>query len=143
MHPPAGYACRIAGLIGTLAGVLAMHSVNGFAASSCLRIDQSGSGPYHLQGRFSSSVPTASYCFVARAGRHATIEIKPSAALDTEGSVQFTGTPAQTNWAPGGPGGVVFNETLPWTGEYRLVVGQRFNERKTGDFTVEITLGRP
>ena len=81
----------------------------------------------------------ATYCFSALAGQHVLIKIKPSPNLNTEGYVQFLGSPEKSDWSPGSPGGIVFNEELPWKGKYLLVVGQRFNEKKAGSFTVEIS----
>jgi hypothetical protein len=92
-----------------------------------------------IQGRFAPRKPTVSYCLYALAGQHLLINIKPSASLDTQAHLRFAGIPAQPDWAPGSPGGTVFNEAVPWTGKYWLVVGQRFNGRKIGRFKVEIS----
>jgi hypothetical protein len=59
--------------------------------------------------------------------------------LNTEGQLRFVGSPSQPDWAPGNPGGVVVDEALPWAGEYRLSVGQRYNEKKIGRFSIEIS----
>jgi len=109
------------------------------AHSGCTRLDKGVAGVHVIHGRFARGRPRAAYCLYALAGQHLLINIKPSANLDTQGYLRFAGTPAQPDWAPGSPGGIVFNEAVPWAGNYWLVVGQRFNEKKTGNFTVEIS----
>lgn len=138
MRPAARNPGRVAGLAAAFAGTLALPPAAGLAAGDCLRLDQSVPGRYHLQGRFSLGASTAAYCLFGSAGERVTIAVTPSADLDTEGYVEFAGTPPHGNWAPGGPGGTVFDETLPWTGEYRLVIAQRFNEKKAGNFEIDI-----
>ena len=110
-----------------------------FAQSGCTRLDQGTSGVHIIQGRFARGRPRVAYCLFALAGQHLLINIKPSGNLDTQGYLRFAGTPAQPDWAPGSPGGIVFNEPVPWAGKYWLVVGQRFNEKKAGSFRVEIS----
>lgn len=129
----------VTGLAAAFAGALALHPAAGLAAGDCLRLDQNLPGRYHLQGRFLPGAPTAAFCLFGSAGERVTVAVKPSANLDTEGYVEFAGTPPHGNWAPGGPGGTVFDEPLPWTGEYRLVIAQRFNEKKAGGFEIDIT----
>jgi hypothetical protein len=102
-------------------------------------LDKGHPGIHIIQGRFAPRKPTVSYCLYALAGQHLLIKIKPSANLDTKGYLRFAGTPAQPNWAPGSPGGTVFNEAVPWAGKYWLVIGQRFNGRKVGSFKIEIS----
>jgi len=109
------------------------------AQSGCTRLDQGTTGVHIIHGRFARGRPRAAYCLYALADQHVLINIKPSANLDTQGYLRFAGTPAQPGWAPGSPGGIVFNEPVPWAGKYWLVVGQRFNEKKAGNFTVEIS----
>jgi hypothetical protein len=102
-------------------------------------LDKGHPGIHIIQGRFAPRKPTVSYCLYALAGQHLLIKIKPSANLDTQAHLRFAGIPVQPNWAPGSPGGTVFNEAVPWAGKYWLVVGQRFNGRKIGSFKVEIS----
>jgi hypothetical protein len=110
-----------------------------FAAKGCMRLDKDGRGIHIIYGRFTLGKPKLNYCIYAVAGQHVLINIKPSGDLDTQGYLLFIGTDRKHNWAPGSSGGIVFNEPLPWTGKYLLVVGQRFNERKVGSFEIEIS----
>jgi hypothetical protein len=123
----------------TLACVVTLSQPAAFAYSSCLRLDKGEREVHVIYGRFVRGKPEMSYCLYGRAGQQLRITIKPSGNLNTEGQLRFPGTPSQPDWAPGNPGGVVFDEALPWTGEYRLVVGQRYNEKKIGKFSIEIS----
>ena len=132
----ARFLVRIATALGCL---LALSQVTASGDGGCLRLDKGPPGIHIIHGRFIQGKPRAAYCIYARAGQHVLIDIKPSANLDTQGYLRFVGTPAKPDWAPGSPGGIVFNETLPWAGKYWLLVGQRFNERQPGSFKIEIS----
>jgi hypothetical protein len=84
-----------------------------------------------LIGVFTAERPEKFYCVFARRGQHMRITIVPQTSdLNTQGSVRFP----QGDLEPGGPGGVVFNEQLPEDGVYRIRIGQRFGEKKPGQF---------
>jgi hypothetical protein len=114
----------LASMVVAVAGLLVLGQSTGFAGIGCIRLDKDVRGIHIIHGRFASSKPIVTYCIYALAGQHALINIKPSDNLDTQGYLRFVGTPRSGGWAPGSPGGVVFNEALPWTGKYLLV--QRF-----------------
>ena len=122
-----------------VAGLLLLAQTTGLAAAACIPLGTSTRPIHIIHGKFSGGISKATYCFSALAGQHVLINIKPSGNLNTEGYVQFLGPPGKSDWSPGSPGGIVFNEELPWKGKYLLVVGQRFNEKKAGGFTVEIS----
>ena len=122
-----------------VAGFFLLAQTTGLAAASCIPLGTSTRPIHIIHGKFSHGMSKATYCFSALAGQHVLIKIKPSPNLNTEGYVQFLGSPEKSDWSPGSPGGIVFNEELPWKGKYLLVVGQRFNEKKAGSFTVEIS----
>jgi hypothetical protein len=105
----------------------------------CIRLDKAARGIHIIHGQFSRGIPRVTYCLYALAGQQVLINIKPSGNLNTEGYLRFAGDPPRPDWGPGSPGGIVFNEALPWAGKYWLVVGQRFNERKVGGFEIEIS----
>ena len=122
-----------------LSCLAALSQVAVLAYSGCARLDKGLPGVHTIHGRFAPGKPTAAFCLYAFAGQHVIINIEPSANLHTQGYLRFAGTPAQPDWAPGSPGGTVFNEAVPWAGKYWLVVGQRFNGRKIGSFKIEIS----
>jgi hypothetical protein len=128
-----------AGMVIALSCLAILGQPAASAQSGCTRLDQGTTRVHIIHGRFARGRPGAAYCLYALAGQHVLINIKPSGNLDTQGYLRFAGTPAQPDWAPGSPGGIVFNELVPWAGKYWLVVGQRFNEKKAGSFTVEIS----
>ena len=122
-----------------VAGLFLLAQTTGLAAATCISLGTSTRPIHIIHGNFSRGRSIATYCFSALARQHVLINIKPSGDLNTEGHVQFLGPPEKSDWAPGSPGGIVFNEELPWKGRSLLVVGQRFNEKKAGSFTVEIS----
>lgn len=136
LTPGAKFLLRMATSLGCL---IALSQVTAFGYDRCLRLDKGLPGINVIHGRFTHGKPRAAYCLYAHAGQHVLIDIKPSANLDTQGYLRFAGTPAKPDWAPGSPGGIVFNEAVPWAGKYWLVVGQRFNERRAGRFEIEIS----
>ena len=88
-----------------------------------------------VKGQFTKRRPERYYTIYARAGQQMRVEVLPvTADLNTEGSVKFP----HSELEPGNPGGVVFDETLPKDGIYRIRVGQRFNEKKIGRFILKI-----
>jgi hypothetical protein len=123
----------------TLVCVVTVSQPTVFAYNSCLRLDKGDREVHVIYGRFVRGKPKISYCLYGRAGQQLRITIKPLGNLNTEGQLRFAGTPSQPDWAPGNPGGVVFDEALPWAGEYRLVVGQRYNEKNIGRFSIKIS----
>jgi hypothetical protein len=124
----------------TLVCVVMLGPATTFAhSSSCLRLDKGERKVHVIYGRFVRGKPKISYCLYGRAGQELRITVKPLGNLNTEGQLRFAGVPSQPDWAPGSPGGVVFDEALPWAGEYRLVVGQRYNEKKIGKFSIKIS----
>jgi hypothetical protein len=126
-------------MVAALVCLVALSQVSAYSDSGCIRLDKANSGIHLLHGRLTRAKPRVSYCFYALAGQHMLINIKPSGDLNTQGYLRFAGTPAKSDWAPGSPGGIVFNETLPWAGKYWLIVGQRFSEWKVGSFKIEIS----
>jgi hypothetical protein len=129
-------------LIAAVTALVCLFILSGpttFAYGGCVRLDKGERAVYVIDGRFVRGKPKMSYCLYGRAGQRVRIAIKPLGNLNTEGQLRFVGTPAQTGWAPGSPGGVVFDEALPWEGEYRLAVGQRYNEKKIGRFSIKIS----
>jgi hypothetical protein len=90
-----------------------------------------------LAGSFTAERPEKFYCFSARRGQQARIIIVPQTAdLNTQGSLRFP----HGDLEPGGPGGLIFDEQLPEDGLYRLRIGQRFGEKKAGEFDLIIEL---
>jgi hypothetical protein len=122
-----------------VAELFLLAQTTGLAAAACIPLGTSTRPIHIIHGEFSRGTSKATYCFSALARQLVLIEIKPSGNLNTEGHVRFLGPPEKSDWLPGSPGGIVFNEELPWQGKYLLVVGQRFNEKKAGSFTVEIS----
>ena len=129
----------LVGIVVAFCCLAAVSQAGVSAHSRCTRLDKGLPGIHTIHGRFGPGKFRAAYCLYALADQHVLINIRPSANLDTQGYLRFAGTPAQPKWAPGSPGGTVFNEAVPWSGKYWLVVGQRFNERKIGNFKVEIS----
>jgi hypothetical protein len=119
--------------------VVTLSQATTFAYSSCVRLDKGERAVHVIYGRFVRGKLKVSYCLYGRAGQQVRITIKPLGNLNTEGQLRFVGSPSQPDWAPGNPGGVVVDEALPWAGEYRLSVGQRYNEKKIGRFSIEIS----
>jgi hypothetical protein len=122
-----------------VAGLFLLAQTTGLAADTCIRLEAGTQAVHIIHGRFSRGRSKVTYCFTAVASQHVLIDIKPSDDLNTEGHVEFLGPPRKPDWSPGSPGGIVFNEELPWQGKYLLVVGQRFNEKKAGSFMVKIS----
>ena len=123
-------------------GLIFLVALSQATASSnrgCVRLDKAERGTHIIYGQFSRGIRRVTYCFYGRPSQQVLINIKPLGNLNTEGQLRFAGSPSQPDWAPGSPGGIVFNEALPWAGKYWLVVGQRFNERKVGSFKIEIS----
>jgi hypothetical protein len=90
-----------------------------------------------LAGSFTAERPEKFYCFFARRGQQARIRIVPQTAdLNTQDNLRFP----HGDLEPGGPGGLIFDEQLPEDGLYRLRIGQRFGEKKAGQFDLIIKL---
>jgi hypothetical protein len=105
----------------------------------CTRLDKGRERSHIIHGQFARGKPNTTFCFYALSGRHVLVRIRPSGGLNTEANIKFAGTPAQPDWAPGSPGGIVFDEKVPWSGKYLIVVGQRFDEKKVGKFEIDIS----
>src|SRR5262249_48375933 len=89
----------------------------------------------YTSGQFSKTVHEVCFLFIARAGQHLLVRIRPlSPELITAAVVIYP-----SGKQDGGPGGTVFDSELSETGKYRLRVSQRQSEVE-GRFRVLVEL---
>jgi hypothetical protein len=105
-------------------------------AGQCVDISR-GERAVHFHGEFARNAYVRSYCVSASRGQLMRVTIVPRTPdLHTQGNVRFP----NGDLAPGAPGGVILDEQVTQSGEYHIRVGQRFNEKKTGEFEVIVEL---
>ncbi len=113
-----------------LLSVLALS--NAAYTAECLTVKD---GAAREIGRFKSGPGEKSYCVYARAGQTMKVTITPlTPDMPTLGHIVFP-----SRQEDGGPGGVVFDDTLPEEGRYEIHVGRRF-EKKPGAFELSVEL---
>jgi hypothetical protein len=102
----------------------------------CVDLSRGGRA-VHFRGEFARNAYVRSYCVSAGRGQRMRVTIVPrTPELHTQGNVRFP----NGDLAPGAPGGVILDEQVTQSGEYHIRVGQRFNEKKTGEFEVIVEL---
>jgi hypothetical protein len=93
-------------------------------------------GIARVHGFLSPAGEEKCYCLVAHAGQNMRVTIDPlDPDLVTKGTVIFP----EHHEEEGGPGGVIFNDTLPQDGKYRICIGRRF-EQKLGNFVLNVEI---
>lgn len=101
-------------------------------------IFKAGQTKAYASARFSKTVHEVYFSFLAKAGEHLFVRIRPaSPGLITAGVVIYP-----SGKQDGGPGGIVFDSDLSETGKYRLRVSQRQSEVE-GRFRVLVKLSPP
>jgi hypothetical protein len=96
-----------------------------------------GQTSVQVKGQFTRDTPEVSYTIRARAGQHMRVEVIPlTRHLNIEGHVKFP----KSDLEPGNPGRFILDENLPEDGTYRILITQRYNERRTGKFILKIEI---
>ena len=90
-----------------------------------------------VKGQITHENDRVCFSLRGRAGQHAKVRIIPNGALLTSGHVE-----SPSGKGDGGPGGVVFDDTIHETGVYRICVEQR-QQSQPGTFQLEVTVTPP
>jgi hypothetical protein len=90
-----------------------------------------------VKGRITGENDRVCFTLRLRSAKHMRVRIIPNGALLTSGHVE-----SPSGKADGGPGGVVFDETVAETGTYRICVEQR-QQSQPGTFRLEVTVTPP
>jgi hypothetical protein len=90
-----------------------------------------------VEGRITREDPRVCFSVRGRAGQHMTVRIVPHGGLLTSGHVV-----SPSGKSDGGPGGIVFDDTLQETGVYRICVEPR-QQSHPGSFHLQVTVTPP
>ena len=124
---------RVAGLC-SIVIALALHAG---AASDRWLVFKRGQTHAIVEGRITRGNPRVCFSVRGRAGQHMTVRIVPHGELRTSGHVV-----SPSGKSDGGPGGIVFDDTVQETGVYRICVEPR-QQSQPGSFRLEITVTPP
>jgi hypothetical protein len=86
-----------------------------------------------VRGAFGSAKAPVKYRFAGHSGQKCRIRIIPDGDLDTAGHVFFPGSQE----GDGGPGGTIYDDVLPKTGDYRIWVEYRGGNARA--FSLELS----
>ncbi len=124
-------------VLALLVSPLAITSQTNSSARTATRIRFArGAITANVRGRFTRNQPQVCYLLSARAGQHMTLNIVAvTPQLSTAGQVT-----SPSGEQDGGPGGVIFDEDLTETGDYRICVNQHTmgSNLATGVFVLEM-----
>jgi hypothetical protein len=124
---------RIAALC-AIAVALASHTA---AAADRALVFKSGQTRVMVKGRITRENERVCFSLRGRLGQHVKVRIIPNGTLLTSGHVE-----SPSGKTDGGPGGVVFDDTVHETGVYRICIEQR-QESQPGTFRLEVTVTPP
>jgi len=123
--------------VSALCGIVIVLASCAGAASDRALVFKRGQTRVVVHSRITRDNPRVCFSLRGREGQHMTVRIMPSGTVLTSGHVM-----SPSGKADGGPGGIVFDNTIHETGGYRICVEPR-QQSHPGSFRLEVSITPP